>query len=291
MTTAITLITPDIYGTFDKMAKDIVASQFTRLTEFQVKYIFLKGYELGISPMQALDGINNIAGKPTCSPQLMLALINRSGQVEDIIIDSDDARCVVTMKRKGRSAHTETFWLKDAKAMGLDSKDNWKKQPRIMMKWRCVAACARIVYPDIIQNLLTHEEMGADVSVTDDGDMVVISKPVDPPQPPAVQIPATVEPVVVTSTATPTPPASAPVTPKYGVTTNAGEPPAGEYKPNKWTQTEKDYFWEKALPLYDHPNHAGNSIEKMKMAGAFNGKTPDEALDIVRKHVAEKVAS
>ncbi len=79
MSTAITLITPDVYTTFDKMANDIVRSGFTKLTEFQVKYIFLKGYELGVSPLQALDGINNIQGKPTCSPQFMLGLTARGG--------------------------------------------------------------------------------------------------------------------------------------------------------------------------------------------------------------------
>lgn len=272
MTTAITLITPDVYSTFDLMAKDIVKSGFTKLNEFQIKYVLFKGYELGISPMQALDGINNIAGKPTCSPQLMLALINRSGQVDDIIIDSDDKRCVVTMKRKGRSAHTETFWLQDAKAMGLDGKDNWKKQPRIMMKWRCVAACARIVYPDIIQNLLTHEEMGADVVVTEDGDMTVISR-VEPPQaPPAAQIPATVvePPVVVES------PVVTPQNPYAAV---------APVKAAKWTEDEVKAFYAGALPLYDNEFHGHNSINLMKTEGAFNGKTVAEAVEIVRKHV------
>lgn len=233
VTNAITLITPDVYTTFDQMAKDIVKSGFTKLTEFQIKFIFFKGLELGLSPMQALDGINNIAGKPTCSPQLMLALIYRSGQVEDMKITDDGQTCTVMMKRKGMTAHVETFSMDDAskimtkedgKNIKLTEKYNWRQMPKVMRKWRCVAACARIVYPDIIQNLLTHEEMGADVSVTEDGEMVVVSKPAEPPQSPVVQIPTTVEPQKVESPVVTNPPAN-----PYAAATG---------KANKWTDAK-----------------------------------------------------
>lgn len=77
----------------------------------------------------------------------------------------------------------------------------------------------------------------------------------------------------------------------------AGPPaPANPYaaatgKASKWEQGEVNWFMANAVPLYDNPNHAGNSIEKMKREGLFNGKTPAEALEIVKQHVEEGKAS
>jgi hypothetical protein len=159
--------------------------------------IAMHGAELGIPIWTALNNINVIQGKPSASPQLMLALINRSGQLEDMSIDVNDERAIVTMKRKGRTAHIEEFSMADARQMmtteyvngqrkqiPLADKYNWKQMPQTMMKWRAVAACARVAFPDCILGLYTPEEMGADVSVDDEGNMTVIEvKREAPPQP------------------------------------------------------------------------------------------------------------
>jgi hypothetical protein len=159
--------------------------------------IAMHGAELGIPIWTALNNINVIQGKPSASPQLMLALINRSGQLEDMSIDVNDDRAIVTMKRKGRTAHIEEFSMADARQMmtteyvngqrkqiPLAEKYNWKQMPQTMMKWRAVAACARVAFPDCILGLYTPEEMGADVSVDDEGNMTVIEvKRETPPQP------------------------------------------------------------------------------------------------------------
>lgn len=184
------LIPVNDFGTLQSIAAVVTKSGFAKLNNEQALYVMLKGFELGISPLQALDGINIVQGKPTCAPQLMLALINRSNQLEDMIIESTDIECKVTMTRKGRTAHVETFTIADAKRMGLEGKDNWKKQPKTMLKWRAVAAAARIVFPDVIQGLYTPEELGAEVNVSDDGEMTVLPTT-------TLEIPATV-PVVET---------------------------------------------------------------------------------------------
>jgi hypothetical protein len=105
----------------------------------------------------------------------MLALINSSGQLEDMAVEGDAKGCTVMMKRRGRQPHTETFTYTDATALGLTGKDNYKKQPAVMLRWRAVAACARIVFPDVILGLYTPDEMGANVNVTEDGGMEVVN--------------------------------------------------------------------------------------------------------------------
>lgn len=174
---AIQIIKQTDFTTLSQMADIATQSTYVKANKAQAMFIMLKGVELGLSPLQALDGINIIQGKPTISPQLMLALINRSGELEDMKIESTDTICTVTMKRKGRSSHTETFSIEDAKKMELIGKDNYKKQPKTMMKWRAVSACARIAFPDVIQGVYTPEEMGAEVAEDDSGDVVMIASP------------------------------------------------------------------------------------------------------------------
>jgi hypothetical protein len=57
----------------------------------------------------------------------------------------------------------KTTEYKDGKkeTISLADKYNWKQMPQIMMKWRAVAACARVVFPDVVLGLYTPDEMGA----------------------------------------------------------------------------------------------------------------------------------
>jgi RecT family len=132
------------------------------------------GRELGVGPMIALTNINIIAGRLTVSPQLMLGLVKRTRELENINIVGDERACTVTMKRRGNDPHVETFTMADAARMkttegygdnkrtiSLSEKFNWKTMPAIMLRWRAVAAACRIVFPDATNGLYLHEEMGA----------------------------------------------------------------------------------------------------------------------------------
>jgi hypothetical protein len=140
------------------------------LAAHKVVAVSMMGAELGIPPWAAINNITVIQGKPTISPQLMLALIHRSGKLRNIKIEVTDDAATCTMHRTDmEEAHSETFSMKDAQRMQFTSKDNWNKQPKTMMKWRAVAACARIVFPDIVLGFYTQEEMGANVTYDEGG--------------------------------------------------------------------------------------------------------------------------
>lgn len=173
----------DEYTTLTTIAKVAVASQYHKMSEAQAVYVVLKGYELGMAPLQSIDSIDVIQGKPTLKPQAMLALINQSGLLQDIQVDVTDAGATCVMVRRGRTAHTETFTMQDAAALGLAGKDNWKKQPRTMLKWRVIAAAARVVFPDVIQGCYTAEELGAEVVENVAGEQTIIMDVA--PEPPA----------------------------------------------------------------------------------------------------------
>jgi hypothetical protein len=134
--------------------------------------LFQQAKELNIPPMQALNGINVIQGKPTISPQLMLALIYQRIKNPSIVIepyDKERKSVTVKMKRDKNDDDSETktseFGEKEAKSMNLMSRDNYKKQPETMMKWRAVSACARECFPDVIMGLYMPDELEQDGQV------------------------------------------------------------------------------------------------------------------------------
>lgn len=191
-------IVPGDWALMQQQASTLVASGFLPKaidTPQKAIAIIMLGRELGIAPWAALTGINVIQGKPAASPQLMLALIYRSGQLEDMRIEDDGQTCTVHMKRKGRALHTESFSMDDAKRMmtteyvngnkrtiPLADKYNWQQMPTVMRKWRAVAACARIVFADVILGMYTFDELGVDVDADDQGNMTVIDVRPEPPQ-------------------------------------------------------------------------------------------------------------
>lgn len=158
-------------------------------TPEQVIAIALTGRELGIGMMEAIRGINVIQGKPSVSPQLMLALAIRTGQMESYSMKSEPSGAVVVVKRKGWPEHVAKFGPTEAKALGLDSKDNYKKQAGVMYQWRALAQALRFTFPDAVSGIYTFEEMGADVKVEDDGSITVKAEPSRPASQPSVAMP------------------------------------------------------------------------------------------------------
>jgi hypothetical protein len=183
--TALITVTNNEFEIIKEQAKVIVESGLLPKsvdTWQKAVTIIMTGRELGLPTMASLRGIDVIQGVPAVKPQAMVALIEQSGLLEDIQIVDDGQKCSVTMKRKGRSPHTESFSMQDAAAMrttewdqgqkktiALSEKYNWKQQPRNMRKWRALAACARVVFPDVILGLYTDDEMGESVTYDEDG--------------------------------------------------------------------------------------------------------------------------
>lgn len=153
-------------------------------TPEQVLAVALTGKELGIGMMEAIRGINIITGKPSVSPQLMLALARRTGELEKFALhapsrpgippDETGAECHI--QRRGSVDHVTVFGPDEAKKLGLIGKDNYTKQPGTMYGWRAIAANLRVTFPDAITGLYSPDEL--DNEMPDSGD--VIATTVDP---------------------------------------------------------------------------------------------------------------
>jgi len=122
--------------------------------------ILVTGHELGISPMQALRGLNVIKGKPVLSADLMVAQCVRSREICEYfrLVESSTKFAAYEAKRKGSEPVSLTYTIEEAKAAGLTSNAVWTKHTAAMLRARCSSALARAVFPDLVMGIYTPDE-------------------------------------------------------------------------------------------------------------------------------------
>jgi hypothetical protein len=131
-------------------------------TPEQAMMVLMKGRELGLTAMQSFASIHVIEGKATMSAELIVAMVKRRGDVCKYFhfVDGDDKQATFETLREGNPKPTRmTFTMAQATALGLSGKDNWKKQPSNMLRWRAATALARLEYPELTLGLYSAEEM------------------------------------------------------------------------------------------------------------------------------------
>jgi hypothetical protein len=138
--------------------------------------ILVMSHELGIKPMQGLNSINVIQGKPTISPQLMIAMVKSKIPDAVIKIESKDGlvTCLTARNEKDMKeglSYLASWGMEKAKKMGLASKDNYTKQPETMFRWRAIAESCRVTFPDVLMGMYAPEEF-QDI----DGDLIKTQK-------------------------------------------------------------------------------------------------------------------
>lgn len=123
------------------------------------------GAELGLAPMQSLQNIAVINGRPSIYGDAMIALCRSSPLCESIdeYFEGDDineltALCVV--KRKGQKKEIiGTFSWKDAQKAGLATKSGpWLNYPKRMLQMRARGFALRDAFPDLLRGLISYEE-------------------------------------------------------------------------------------------------------------------------------------
>lgn len=123
----------------------------------------LFGRELGFGPLQSLQAIHVVDGRPGVSAEMARAMAMSAGH-EIVIDESTTARCVARGRRAGSQEWTTITWtMDDAKRAGIDGKDNWRKHPRRMLQARATAELVHLLFPDAAGAMpMTIEEMAED---------------------------------------------------------------------------------------------------------------------------------
>ena len=125
------------------------------------------GMELGLQPLQALQNISVINGKPSVFGDALLAMVRADsrcvGVNEYIEGEGDDRTAVCTVKRKhgGEIEEiTRTFSVSQAKQAGLWSKTGpWKSYPERMLQHRARGNALRDGFPDVLAGMSVYEEL------------------------------------------------------------------------------------------------------------------------------------
>lgn len=146
------LLTKDDFETIQRLAKLFMESGLFADTKSLAQAVvkILAGSELGIGPFESMRDLAIIQGKTTMAGSQIAAKIKRSGVYDYEILKFDASEAELQFTKNGKPLQPKIrFDLTDAKRMGLDQKDNYKKQARTMLFWRAVTMGARMHCPEI----------------------------------------------------------------------------------------------------------------------------------------------
>ena len=126
------------------------------------------GAEIGLKPMQALNSIAVIHGRPTLWGDSALGMVRRSGLLtafsEEVTGTGDNMVAKVVSTREDKFTVTSEFSAQDAKKARLwDKKGPWQTHPKRMLKYKARAFNLRDNFSDILMGMHLTEEMIGEV--------------------------------------------------------------------------------------------------------------------------------
>ena len=121
------------------------------------------GMELGLAPMQALQNIAVINGKPSIYGDALLAMVRADHRCLGVkeYLDGETAVCLITRSHNNGDFEEieRKFSVDDAKRAGLWGKQGpWKQYPQRMLQMRARSLAIRDGFPDVIKGLISVEE-------------------------------------------------------------------------------------------------------------------------------------
>jgi len=112
----------------------------------------------GLHPAIAMRDFHVIQGRPALKADAMLARFQQAG---GSVVWKEYTNDVVTgLFTHPQGGSLEVTWtLKQAKEIGIASKDNWKNYPRAMLRARVISEGIRAVFPGCVVGVYTPEEV------------------------------------------------------------------------------------------------------------------------------------
>lgn len=186
------------------------------------------GMELGLAPMQAVNAVAVVNGKPSVYGETLIAVANASGLIKDVKEHfdgkGDDLTAYCHITRKDGRVTVGSFSVDDAKEAGLwspeetvrrknyktgefyDAKNDspWRRYPKRMLMWRARGFAYRDGVPEALRGLWFREEANDIPPMRD----------VTPQEAPTEPDPLLVAPQATESTGTNDEPASAGTSPE-----------------------------------------------------------------------------
>lgn len=121
---------------------------------------------IGASPLQVMQNIYVVHGRPAWSSQFLIATFNASGNFSPLRYEEDDqeggrTRAVATDKGTGEMLDGVWVSMKMAEAEGWINKNGskWKTMPQLMRRYRAAAFFVRQFAPELSMGMHTQEEV------------------------------------------------------------------------------------------------------------------------------------
>lgn len=154
---------PDSYLAYINGNKNSGIDQ--KATRAKVMIGILKGMEVGLPPISAINSIAIVNNRPSLWGDGVLALIQNSdkydGHTEEMVGDymTDEWGAVCTIYRKGiDKPFVSTFTWKQAKKAGLSGRNIWQKYPERMLQMRARGFAVRNGFSDVLSGISIAEE-------------------------------------------------------------------------------------------------------------------------------------
>mgnify|MGYP003108472388 CR=1 FL=1 len=142
----------------------------------EVFFALQTAYDLGISPLMAMQNLYMVHGRMGMSAQLAIALANKSGPFQGPLrfeVDKSDASnlavtCFAFLKDDPDSRVEMTVDMNQAKADGWIKNPKYKTIPEQMLRYRAATWLIRLYAPEVLLGLQSSDELvdtyGADAS-------------------------------------------------------------------------------------------------------------------------------
>jgi len=122
----------------------------------------MHGLEIGLPPMQAIQRIAVVNGRPTMWGDAIPALLQARGFsiAEKVAGEGDDRAAICAVRRPNGEVTERSFSVADAKTAGLWGKPGpWKSYPDRMLQMRARGFAARDGAADVLMGLYLREEI------------------------------------------------------------------------------------------------------------------------------------
>lgn len=155
---------PSSLGQALKLATGLANSRlYTRYPNAEAIWaVIIRGREMGLGALTALDAFHVIEGKPSPSAHLLIARCKQHPDCEYFQMISSDATSAEyeTKNRRNPRPTRLKYTIEQATAAGLLAKPgNWTKRPDEMLRKTAAVQLGRIEYPEVMLGLISAEEV------------------------------------------------------------------------------------------------------------------------------------
>lgn len=129
--------------------------------------VMIRGREMGLGALTALDMIHFFEGKPALHAHLIIARAKMHPECEYFqMVESSETRAKYRCKRRGNPEPTElTYTIEQARQAGLiRERGNWVTRPAEMLRKTCGVQLARIDFPEALLGAYSIEELNPEAA-------------------------------------------------------------------------------------------------------------------------------